>query len=81
MDKKALERLKQNLRDSYVQMKDLSSRCLIDMANIEKNDKRIFYFKPECILLDDPEKQKHFRERHLSPFDSLSVLCPPSLPA
>ena len=51
LDKRAMDRLKQNLRDSYIQLKDLSSRCLIDMANIEKNDKRIFYFKPKSVML------------------------------
>jgi hypothetical protein len=35
---------------------------MIDMSQIEKNDKRIFYFKPESILLDDPEKQRIYRE-------------------
>ncbi len=43
-------------------MKDLSSRCMIDMSVTEKNDKRLFYFKPESILLKDVETQKAYRE-------------------
>ncbi|CDW75700.1 UNKNOWN [Stylonychia lemnae] len=62
MDKKSMDKLKQNLRDSYLQLKDLNHRCLIDLSNVEKNDKRIFYFKPESVLLQDPEKQRQFRD-------------------
>ena len=53
LDSEAIERLKQNLRDAYQEMKDLSARCLIDISNTEKNDRRIFYFKPESVLLKD----------------------------
>lgn len=55
MDTDALDRLKNNLRDSLLQMKDLSARCMIDMSNTERNDRRIFYFKPESVLLKDME--------------------------
>lgn len=48
-----MDRLKSNLRDSYLQMKDLNARCMIDLTVIEKNDRRIFYFKPESVLLKD----------------------------
>ncbi len=53
MDSEAVDRLKSNLRDAYLQMKDLSSRCMIDISNTERNDRRIFYFKPESVLLKD----------------------------
>ena len=62
MDSEAVDRLKTNLRDSYMQMKDLSSRCMIDLSNIERNDRRIFYFKPESVLLKDMDTQKTFRD-------------------
>lgn len=63
LDSRAMDRLKQNLRDSYIQMKDVSNRCLVDLSNTEKNDKRIFYFKPESVLLNDPEQQRIYREQ------------------
>jgi hypothetical protein len=62
MDREAVDRLKSNLRDSYLEMKDLSTRCMIDMTTAERNDRRIFYFKPESVLLKDMETQRIFRE-------------------
>jgi hypothetical protein len=62
MNAEAVDRLKQNLKDSYMHMKDLTSRCMIDLSVTEKNDRRIFYFKPDSILLKDPETQKNYRE-------------------
>jgi hypothetical protein len=32
--------------------------CLTD-----KTDKRVFYFKPESFLLDEPEKQRVYRDK------------------
>ena len=32
---------------------------------IEKGDNRVFYFKPDTFLLDDPEKQRIYREKLL----------------
>lgn len=55
LDSESVMRMKSNLRDAYMDYKDLSNRCLIDMAATEKNDRRIFYFKPESILLKDME--------------------------
>ena len=34
-------------------MRDLTNRCMIDMSTAERNDRRIFYFKPESVLLKD----------------------------
>ena len=61
MDQKTTETLANELREGYMQLKEIGSRCMIDMENISKNDKRVFYFKPNSIYLDDPEKQKTFR--------------------
>ena len=37
--------------------KELQQRCVIDIKEIKKDDDfRVFYFKPETYLLDDPEK-------------------------
>ena len=38
---------------------------LFNDFNLEKGDNRVFYFKPETFLLDDPEKQRIFREKLL----------------
>lgn len=50
--------------------KDLNSRCVLDMRTKLKTEsglenKNVFYFKPETYLLDDPEKQRAFREKLL----------------
>jgi hypothetical protein len=29
----------------------------------DKNDKRVFYFKPDTFLLDEPEKQRQYRDK------------------
>lgn len=34
-------------------------------VNLEKGERRVFYFKPETFLLEDPEKQKAYREKLL----------------
>jgi hypothetical protein len=64
---KALERL----RDLHLNYKDLSSRCMVEIGAhskfyfndlteyislTDKNDKRVFYLKPDSFLLDEPEK-------------------------
>ena len=61
MDTKTTEIMANELREGYMQLKEISSRCLIDMENISKNDQRVFYFKPNSPFLEDPEKQKTFR--------------------
>lgn len=33
------------------------------MSLTDKSDKRVFYFKPESFLLDEPEKQRQFRDK------------------
>jgi hypothetical protein len=56
MDDKNLEAMTTELREAYMSLKDLSSRCMIDMENINKFDDRVFYFKPNSVFLDEPEK-------------------------
>lgn len=56
MEEKSMDAMANELREAYMQMKDLSSRCMIDMENISKNDERVFYFKPNSEFLDEPEK-------------------------
>ena len=62
MQNKSAEALATELRESYMQLKELSSRCMIDMENIAKNDYRVFYFKPNSDFLSKPEKQKVYRQ-------------------
>ncbi|CDW83349.1 UNKNOWN [Stylonychia lemnae] len=52
-----LDQCQEKLRDVYMNYKDLVHR--------QKGEKRIFYFKPETFLLQDPEKQRVFREKLL----------------
>lgn len=61
MDDKSVDAMANELREAYMQMKDLSSRCMIDMEHIAKNDERVFYFKPNSVFLDEPEKQRQHR--------------------
>lgn len=58
MDEKSTEALANELREGYMQLKDLSARCLIDMEHISKADNRVFYFKPSSSYLEEPEKQR-----------------------
>lgn len=37
----------------------------------DKNDKRIFYFKPETFLLDEPEKQRQTRDKLIKKITAL----------
>jgi len=41
--------------------KDLQTRCVIDLQHKAKDDSSVFYFQPETFLLEDPEKQRHYR--------------------
>lgn len=47
--------------------KDLQQRCLIGMNGKSKYetgdaDQQVYYFKPETFLLDEPEKQRIYRD-------------------
>jgi hypothetical protein len=43
----------------------------INYVTAKNHDKRVFYFKPETALLQDPEKQRLFREKFLKKVTSL----------
>jgi hypothetical protein len=75
MDKKTTEALATELREGYMQLKEIGSRCQIDMENITKNDRRVFYFKPNSVFLDDPERQKQFRQKVI---DKIGEVKPPT---
>jgi len=73
MDGKSTEALANELREGYMQLKDLSARCLIDMEHISKADNRVFYFKPNSAYLEEPEKQRQFRQGFLNAAASLRM--------
>jgi hypothetical protein len=58
----SLESHREELRDVYVNFKDFHQRCIIDFKKVAKLDnngveeQKVYYFKPETFLLDDPEK-------------------------
>lgn len=80
IDKESIDRLKSNLRDAYLEMRDLSKRCMIDLQSTEKNDRRIFYFKPESVLLQDMETQRNYREQIIKQVtEAPQILKQPSL--
>lgn len=60
----SLEQCKEELRDAYMNFKDLQQRCVIDMkesqkaGNTNQESTSVYYFKPETFLLDEPEKQR-----------------------
>ena len=61
----SLEQCKEELRDAYMNFKDLQGRCTIDLKQqslIGEEEHTVYYFKPETFLLDDPEKQRTYRE-------------------
>ena len=64
----SIEQCKEELRDAYMNFKDLQQRCVIDLKENLKGGSsgsdghQVYYFKPETFLLDDPEKQRAYRE-------------------
>ena len=73
----SLEQCKEELRDAYMNFKDLQQRCVIDMKESQKSGNSsqestsVYYFKPETFLLDEPEKQRQFRENLLKKVSSI----------
>ena len=58
----SLEQCKEELRDAYLNFINLQGRCILDISTVNKSDQSVFYFKPETFLLDDPDRQRYFRE-------------------
>lgn len=61
----SLEQVKEELRDAYMNFKDLQSRCEVDISTIREAEKTVYYFKPDTFLLDEPDKQRQLRENLL----------------
>ena len=43
--------------------RDLAERCTYDIKDVVRDDERVFYFKPDTILLQEPEKQRQYRNQ------------------
>ena len=67
----SLAKSEEELRDAYLNFKDLKQKCVIDIKQKSglfdsgMDDNQVFYFKPETFLLDEPEKQRAYREQLL----------------
>ena len=58
----SLEQCKEELRDAYMNFVELQGRCIVDIDTKNKSPHPVYYFKPETFLLDDPDRQRYFRE-------------------
>lgn len=58
----SLDQAKEELRDAYMYFKEQQQRCILDITTVNKTDKMVYYFKPDTFLLDEPDKQRYFRE-------------------
>ena len=63
----SIEQCKEQLRDAYMNFRDLQDRCTFDIKGFAPQagedpdtqvDARVLYFKPDTFLLDDAEKQR-----------------------
>ena len=54
--------MKEELRDAYMNFMELHDKCVIDITTIKKDENRVYYFRPDTFLLDEPQKQTQFRE-------------------
>ena len=79
----SLEQCQEELRDAYLKPKDLQQRCVNNMKQNPLYDPTVethtvYYFKPETLLLDDPEKQRQYRESLLRKIGTVPKLEPVS---
>jgi hypothetical protein len=50
------EDLHLQLSEKYMVYRDLADRCLINPAQIEKQDRRVFYLEPKSVFTEEPRK-------------------------
>ena len=67
----SLEQCKEELNHAYMNFKELKDRCIIDITTVNKTDKPVYYFKPDTFLLDDPDRQRYFRESLLKKISAM----------
>jgi len=60
----SLEQCRTSLREAYINFKDQSKKCVIDIENYNRGSEgKVFYFQPDTFLLNDPEKEQKCTER------------------
>ena len=57
----SLKQCEDELRDAYMSYKELAERCKLLIQDHKKDHEQVFYFKPDTVLLQEPEKQRQFR--------------------
>lgn len=67
----SLEQCKEELNHAYMNYKELKDRCIIDISTVNKTDKPVYYFKPDTFLMDDPDRQRYFRESLLKKISAM----------
>lgn len=67
----SLEQCKEELNHAYMNYKELKDRCIIDISTVNKTDKPVYYFKPDSFLMDDPDRQRYFRESLLKKISAM----------
>ena len=60
----SLKECEDELRDAYMTYKELADRCRLnlEMPDLGRQD-RVYYFKPETTLLQEPDKQREFKRQ------------------
>ena len=59
----SLKQVEDELRDAYMIYKELAERCQYNINDNVPDDERVFYFKPDTILLKSPEEQRQYRNQ------------------
>ena len=54
----SLKECEDELRDAYMNYKELAERCKLQIQDHKKDHEQVFYFKPDTVLLQEPEKQR-----------------------
>ena len=57
----SLKAFEDELRDLYMNYREQADRCELKIEEHKKEHEQVFYFKPDTILLQEPEKQRQFR--------------------
>ena len=56
-----LQQCEEKLQDIYMQYKEKAKCCKLLIEDHKKDQDRVFYFKPDTILLKKPEEQRQFK--------------------
>ena len=69
----SLNQVKEELHEAYMNFQDLYGRCVIEIQTVNKIDKPVYYFKPDTFLLDEPDRQRYFRESLIKKISAMPV--------